>query len=225
MKEKETKEEGKKEEKKDKSNNTSLFVVLAIALLIILICAIAIFYRYNSNDFKYAGIEFNKNYMGDITFYTAKIPVTNNQGVISGYKEVDFRNDPRKLKDVIVNTSGNIKFADAEWAYVSYGEMKQCGDNSLAAANLGVFMSITDTKYRGALDDSDYLGNPNIPYVNCQTHPDNTVILVKSGNETKIEQTAENCYELVFKECDILKVTEKFEVTILKQYMESINKK
>jgi len=221
---KEIKVEKKSGETKEKGNNTSLFIVLAIALLIILICVIAVFYRYSSNNFTYAGIEFNKNYMGEIVFYTAKIPVMNNYGIISGYKEIDFRNDPRKLKNINITTNGNIKFANKDLAYVSYGELKQCGDSSLAATNLGIFMSITDTQYKGAIDDSDYVNNTNIPYVNCQTHPDNTVILIKSGNETKIIQTAKNCYELVFKECDILKVTEKFEIAILEQYIKTVTK-
>jgi len=225
MEKKIVKEDKKNEESKEKKNNTAIFVVLGIALLIILICVIAVFYRYSSNNFKYAGIEFNKNYMGDIIFYTAKVPVMDAYKIISGYKTVDFRNDPRKLKDVIINTDGNIKFVNNGLAYISYGEMNQCEDNGLAATNLGLFMYLTDTRYKSALDDSDYANNTNIPYVNCQTHPNNTVMLIKSGNETKIEQTSENCYELVFKECEILKVTEKFELIILDQYMKTITKK
>jgi len=210
-------------EPKEKNKNAAIFIVLGIAVLIILICVIAVFYRYSSNNFKYEGIEFNKNYMGNILFYTAKVPIIDSYGKISGYKEIDFRNDPRKLKDVTIDVNGDINFIKSNTVYVSYGEMKQCGDSVLAATNLGLFLSATNIKYKGAVDDSDYINNTNVPYANCQTNPDNTVILLKEGNETKIAQTGNNCYELVFKECEILKLTEKFELIILKQYMEMLN--
>ena len=222
---KEIKEEKKNEKPVEGGKNNSLIIVLTIAGLIILICVIAVFYRYSSNNFKYLGIEFNKNYMKTILFYTAKVPVIDAYGDIQAYKEIDFRNDPRKLKDVTVNINGTIRFVKANIAYVSYGEMEKCEDNSLAATNLGFFLAATNMKYKGAIDDPDYANNTNIPYVNCQTHPDNTVILVKAGNETKITQTSNNCYELVFKECEILKATEKFELIILDQYMKDIAKK
>ena len=212
---------GKSEEK---NNNTSLFVVLAIAVLIILICIIAVFFRYDSNNFKYMGIEFNKNYMGQIIFYTAKIPVTNSQGIISGYHTIDFRNDPRELNNVIVNVTGNIKFIKNSIVYVSFGEMEKCEDNGLAATNLGFFLGATDINYKGAVDDSNYINSTNVPYVNCQTHPNNTVLLIKSGNETKIEQTSDNCYELIFKECEVLKATEDFQLITLSQYIKKISK-
>jgi hypothetical protein len=211
-------------ESKEKNNNTAIFIVLGIAALIILICVIAVFYRHSSNNFKYLGIEFNKNYMKNIIFYTAKVPVIDVYGDTQAYKEIDFRNDPRKLKDIIVDVNGSVKFIKTDTVYVSYGEIDRCGDNSLAATNLGFFLAATNMNYKGAIDDPDYVNNTNIPYVNCQTHPNNTVLLVKSGNETKIAQTGDNCYELVFKECEMLKATEKFELTILDQYMKGITK-
>jgi predicted nucleic acid-binding Zn ribbon protein len=219
------KEARKISEPEEKNNNTAIFIVFGIAILIILICVIAVFLRYNSNNFKYAGMEFNKNYMGDITFYTAKVPAIDAYGNIQLYKEIDFRNDPRKLRDVTVDVNGSIKFIKNNMVYVSYGEMEQCGNNGLAATNLGIFLSTTNLNYKGALDDPDYINSTAIPYVNCQTHPNNTVILIKSGNETKIEKTSDNCYEIVFKDCEMLKATEKFEVIILDQYMKEITKK
>jgi len=222
MKKQENKEEKKIENSKQENSNTALIIVFSIAGLIILACIIAVIFRYNSNSFKYEGIEFDKVYMGNIAFYTAKIPVTDDYGKITRYQNIDFRNDPRTLNDLTVNTSGNITFVDNKLTYISYGLLNQCGDNGLAATNLGLFMSLTDTKYKGAVDDSDYKNSTNSPYVNCQTHPNNTVVLIKAGNETKIEQTNTNCYELVFKDCEILKATEKFELTILEQYIKGL---
>jgi len=219
------KQDKDKKDEKNSSNNTAIFIILGIAVLIILICIAAVFYRYSSNDFKYNGIEFNKNYMGDLIFYTAKVPVMDAYGRISGYKAIDFRNDPRTLKNIVVNTSDGIRFIDDGLAYISYGEINKCEDNSLAATYIGLFFSITDIEYRGAVDDPLYKKNSTIPYVNCQRNPWNSVVLIKAGNETKIEQTDRNCYELTFKDCDILKVIEKFELTILEQYMEGIIKK
>jgi len=217
-------EEAKKIEGESKEKNRGVFIVLSIAVLILLVCIIAVIYRYDSNNFNYAGIEFSKNYMGEILFYTAKVPAVDSYGSIKGYKEIDFRNDPRDLDNLIVDVNGSIKFLRSKTTYVSYGQMNTCGDTILAATNLGFFLAATNIKYKGAIDDSDYINNTNAPYVNCQTHPDNTVIMIKEGNETKITQTNRNCYELVFKDCEILKSTEKFELIILDQYMKSLDK-
>jgi len=211
------------EKPKEKNNNTAIFVVLGIALLILLICAIAVFYRYSSNNFKYGGIEFNKNYEGSVTFYTGMVPITDDYGNIQAYRKIDLRNDPRKLKDVAVDLNGSINFIKNSTLYVSYGEMKQCIETGVAATNLGLFLATTDVSYLGAIDDPDYANSTTVPYVNCQTHPNNIVLLIKSGNETQVTQTGNNCYELVFKECEILKVTEKFELTVLDQYMKDIS--
>jgi hypothetical protein len=172
-----------------------------------------------TNKFTYQGIGFERHYVGQIELYTAQVPLKDSLGQITGYMAIDFRNDPRELRGISVDTPGGIGFVKDKLTYVSYGDLKQCGNNTLAAANLGIFLSDAGIDKKGALDNESYANNTYIPYVNCQTHPDNTVILVKSGNETRIEQTAKNCYELISKDCEIIRATEKFELAVLDQYL------
>ena len=91
-------------------------------------------------------------------------------------------------------------------------------DNTLAAANLGVFLVDAGIRKKAALDNESATRNTTIPFVNCDTNPSDTVILVHSGNETAVKQTESNCYEIIVKDCDILRATERFELTVLEQY-------
>ena len=47
----------------------------------------------------------------------------------------------------------------------------------------------------------------------------NTVIILKDGAETKIEQTANNCYEISFANCEVLKAVERFELQVMSEYV------
>ena len=140
------------------------------------------------------------------------------------YFNVDFRSDPRKLNDVNVSVGGRIDFISQNKTYISYN-ITPCEDNALAGANLGFFLADFKIDYKAGLDDIDYknLNLTNVPYVNCQTNPGSTVLHISNGNENSIVKTSNNCYELTFKNCEILKVTEKFELELLKQYTDFYN--
>ena len=104
--------------------------------------------------------------------------------------------------------------------------MKKCEDNSLALINFAGFLrDFAGLKIKSAVSDENASAELKIPYVNCKRNPLNTVINIRSGNETKIERTADNCYELTYKECEIIQVTEKFDILILKDYMKYFEEK
>lgn len=194
-------------------------IIASIILVAIIIISLGIWYSNASKTFFYNGIKFEKTQEGKITFYTAIIPVVNSDNEVTSFLPIDFRSDPRKIKDIMLEIPGLIRFNLANITYVSYDDLKVCEDNGLAALNFGVFLSRMGIKKEGALANRTTALNANTPYVTCETNPKNTVILVKEGNETKIKQTNTNCYEITFKNCEILRVMERFELAILEQYM------
>ncbi len=64
--------------------------------------------------------------------------------------------------------------------------------------------------------DKEYAAANDVLYKRCEE--ESTVILVTQGNENKITEIGETCYEIRFKDCDILKVSERFVLNILEQY-------
>ncbi len=198
--------------------------IIVTLIAIVTIVAIALIYYRVSTNFEYNGVSFIKRYDGSILLYTAKIPTKDYFGNTNEYLLFDFRNDPRKLGNINFNYNGTIKFIDDKMTYVSYpdGEMKSCEDNSLAGAYLGLFLNRIGITYKAGLDNSSYLNSTTTPYVNCNVAPFNTVIQIRGGDETKISKTMLSCYNIQFKDCDILKAVEAFELKILEQYAQSL---
>ena len=52
----------------------------------------------------------------------------------------------------------------------------------------------------------------------CYDTPLETVVVVTDGETNEINELAPNCYEIKFKECEILKVTERFTLILLEEY-------
>lgn len=210
----------KKPQKEDKDNSVKIFFGICAAIIIVLIVLLIL--RDSSNKFTYMGVQFVKENDNGIDFYAAKIPVYDSYGAINNYLTIKFRKDPRVIKDIEVNTSEGIRFVRDKKTYVTYGPSPSCKYVNVAGANLGLFLYYFGIDYKAALDDPSYANSTNIPYVNCDTHPDNTVLYITNGTETKIEQTGQNCYKLTFKDCEILEVTERFQLALLENYIEGL---
>jgi hypothetical protein len=214
---------GEEKHEKIKSRDKQSLIFLGIFAALILIVIFALAFKGMGSKFTYEGIKFTKGQQGSVIFYTAKVPLINPQGTVYKYAEIDFRNDPRKLKSIPVNIE-EIKVNADKVFYTAYDNLKICEDNMLAAVNLDTFLSDTGIKNkRSGLANESYARETNLTYVNCNTNPENTVLLIKNGPETKIEQTAENCYEIISNDCDILQAIERFQLAVLEQHMKSIS--
>lgn len=216
----ETTEQKKANQTKKLEKQSWIFAGIAFGIILVIFCIF--FYMQSLNQFKYSGLEFKKTMIGQITLYRTNIPIIENK-VITEYVTVDFRNSPKDIANIEVNTIRGINLITNNLTYISYNKsLKVCEDNGLAAANLGVFLSDMGINKKGAIDDIDYINNTNLPYVNCETNPHNSVIYITNGDETRIEQTSANCYRIIAKDCDILKATERFELAAIEQYMETL---
>jgi len=203
-------------------NSGGWFLIGAI-IIIVALFIVGFYFAKTSNHFTNNKVYFEKTYFGEILLYNTQIPVSYQNGLPTEYINVDFRNDPRKLNDIPVEVNGKIEFVGGNKSvYISYDDVKICEDNGLAAANLGIFVKDIGFKREGAVTNTTAANLTGMPYVTCETHPDNTVLLIKNGPETMIKQTAENCYEIISKDCEILKATERFELAIIEQYVNTL---
>jgi hypothetical protein len=211
----------KKSIDKKQSKQVMWAIILMLAIILIVLFVPSIWKNY-ANKFVYIDLDFQKTQLGKIFFYSTRVPTTDMKGQINGAYAINFRKDPRQLESIPVNLSkGIITFRKDNTVYISLNpNMKSCEDNTLAFINLAGFLrDFAGLKIKSAVSDKKYGEENSILYADCKSSQNNTVIFITSGEETKITQTSENCYELTYKNCEVLDVSEKFMVEILDNYM------
>jgi len=208
-----------------KKQNKQLFLIGIVMIIIIAVFLIVpvIIKNYNSN-FNYNNLKFQKTKLKDITLYSTNIPIMDNYGKLKNLYSISFRNDPRVLKNIPVDKrvdeSGGIKFIERNIVFISINpNMTACPDNSLALFNLGSFLTDSGLTVKSSFTDASYANKTNSLYITCDYSQDHTVIKITNGNETRIKQERTNCYEIVYKDCEITQATERFELRMIEDYM------
>lgn len=230
-KSKEKKDIQKKDFKKSLKKKQSFQIKWIIALMVIMILIIVIVPMIKKNfvdRFVYVGLDFQKTKLGELTFYSTRIPVANNQDQVIGTYSMNFRSDPRKLGEIDIKMpNNNVIFKKDEPNYISLDlDMENCEYTTIALVNLANFLrGFGNLTVGSAFNDKNYAYTEGMVFRDCLNTYDNTVILVQSGDENKIERVNMNCYELTFKDCEIIPVTEKLTLIILENYMEYFTRK
>jgi hypothetical protein len=229
----------KKENKNNKENseiisnrnikkNQNKIILGAIILMILIIAIITLIpiIKIQMSKFTYISLTFQKTQLGKITFYSSYIPVVDSSGKIISSYAINLRTDPRSLENINSNITNNtIKFIKTRPVYLSLDpEMKVCELNSIAMVTLAGFLRDSGLDVKSAVTDNNYSTDNNLQYKTCETSPENTVILVNSGNATEVKEIKKNCYEITYKDCEIMPASEKFIITILKEYMSHFKK-
>ncbi len=178
----------KKELKKQQKQLRNIFLILGIFVLIF---ALVWIINYNLTHFDYNGLKFKTVKEGNIIFYQVPM-ITQYKGSKLTYnfyfrtnpnelKEVPFEGEMALKNDLILNVTTDNLYCDGDWQ-IAIGNM----------ANLYIF-GIDVGKNENATCGGNYV------YVN-----------IHEGNESKIEQYGDNCYNLYIADCEVLPVTEKF---------------
>jgi hypothetical protein len=222
-----TEEQTKKSKKTQKGNGMKILAAAIIVIVIVSAIVIIVRIKGNADNIEVEGIKFTKSPLGELMFYKANYPVIGFSvmgPLLAGYREILFRNDPRTLRNIPVNTSFGLKLVPEGKVYVTIDKnMRACKENGLAMIDLGRFLTVAGYNVKGAINDPFYSNDTQkTPYVTCETHPENTVILVKGGSQSKIEQTAPNCYELSFAYCEISRVGERFQMEVFKDTLKNL---
>lgn len=204
-------------------------VILMVGIILVLI--VVPFVKINYFDkFDYHGLTFQKTKLGEIEFYSTKFPVVGTTGQVIGEYAVNLRSDPREIESIPVKaTFDNIDFRFGkdkngkivyDPTYISLDpEMPICEDSTLAILTLSGFLKDSGLDVRSASMNKSYAEENNMTYKRCSE--DSTVIMITPGNENKITEIGEVCYEIRFKDCDILPVSERFVLQLLEQYGEA----
>lgn len=218
------------EDIKRKQNNQikwAVFLMVGLIAIIVLVPYIKLNYL---DRFEHKGLEFQKTKLGDLVFYSTEFPVVSGTGQITGSYSVNLRNDPRELEHIPVNISGDKiefsvfkeKYGDV---YISlYPFMDMCEDSGIALLTLAGFLRDSGLEISSGVTDKAYARDHNQTHKWCT--PFETVIVVADRgiyteeNETSITEIGTNCYELKFKDCEVMQVTEKFMLIILEEYAE-----
>lgn len=203
-------------EVKESGKDRQLWWVLGSFVGIIAVFLITYTYVQSLNSFEYEGIEINKVMYGEIPFYQYSY-VTDNSYVsgltvaTDGTKVVDvyLREDPRKNT---VPIEGEIDFLPREkYVYLSINSTDMlCPYGTVAIANLVSFLSQNGYRSQAAFPDAIEAAEANETYANCETHPNNMVILLQAGEQSSVVKQGENCYVISTADCEILASTEKF---------------
>lgn len=207
--------------KKKQSKQVLWAVILMVALLLIVLGTPYVIKNY-FNKFVYIKLDFEKTQLGNIKFYSTKIPIANTGGEIIGVYTMNFRNDPRKLEHLTHNIKDNkVIFKKDEKVYISFNpDMKACDNTTIALMNLAGFLKdFGNLDISSAVTYYDYARDNNLSYVTCENSPDNTVITIDEGEKTEIKKISDKCYSITYNNCEIMPVTEKFMLIILEAYM------
>lgn len=224
------------EKTKAKQNKQIFWAIVLIAAIIVIIIFIPIIKTNFLNKFNYQGLVFQHTQMGKIDFYSTKVPMTKitpsngsliKKSQISGHFALDLRNDPRVNKNISIEVLDNrIGFIKDGIVYITFdSDDPACPQNVISAVTITNFLiDFAGLKLSGATTDKNYSIATKTPYITCDTTRENTVIWFHEGEENKVKKIRSNCYELTYKDCDMLPVAEKFVLEILKGYMEYFEK-
>lgn len=228
-----------KKEIKKKQNKQVMWAIILMASLILIIIGVPFIKTNFLNKFRYINLDFQKTQLGSISgavtgdktgmyFYSTKIPVADSSNNIIGTFSMNFRNDPRELEKINFKKTTSVPvFTKDKTVYISLGKIERnCVEGSAATLTLSGFLrQFAQMNISAGMIDKKIAEENNFPHITCANTKRNTVIEIIEGNETKIEQISPDCYRLIYNDCDVMKVSEKFILEILKGYMDNFMKK
>ena len=224
---KQDKKSKKKPSKKQIQDKQVMWTVVLMVSLILIIILVPFIVKNFINKFVYINLDFQKTKLGKIDFYSTEIPIADRADNIIGKYTMNFRNDPRKLESINTELSGSeIGFNAGEVVYISLdSKMQGCEDIGIGLINfVGFLRGFANLEVNSSVNDPQAAAENNLEYITCENSPDNTVIQLSNGDENKIEKIKTNCYSIVYKDCEITQVTERFSLLVLENYMSYFTK-
>lgn len=190
-----------------------------------------------SRKFDYNGMNFYEEKEGSIMFYKSLLGYVTQQGENIPFI-LKLRNDPRKLDEIPVNGSIILR----EKAILSLSpKIANCSDAYITLIDFSRTLKAFGAEASAATTDKDYSKEHELPLVDCKdAGMDETVIVMKEGNETKITENkefkeyifvvkegednkkitrAKSCYVIEIKDCKVQQSFERFTLEIIKNMM------
>lgn len=206
----------KKLEEQKKIQERQLKIILGVIGSIIVIFLVGLYGVDSIKNFEYKNIDFEIVKYCDarpcLVLYKASVPRDYLHPVTGKVTQIDYvmnlRNDPRKLESVPFEGDIDLSFPIKKMILeTEYEEICQ-GDVTIAKANM-----IQAFKIMGIdiYKDENAMCDPEGRYMHVK---------IVKGDETKIEETSNNCYTISIKDCEILKGTERFMLEAFSDFAE-----
>ena len=161
----------------------------------------------------YEGMEFAMEKYGTLLVYHYSYMIKAPSGQIFEYN-LYLRNNPKENN---VPVYGKILYPANKIILIGVNGtgLTNCNNSIIAVAELSEFLTGNFISIKGGSVEQNQSISNNTTQISCEKYPENPVIIMQSGNETKVERTNENCYVISAANCEILKATEKFIVQSL----------
>ena len=192
----------------------------AIWLIVVLLAVLTSFFitgwiLSESKKYDYIGLTFKKDMFGNIPIHSAEYVGRAVTGWPVNFKII-LRNDPRKLD---IPVEGKLRFITSNKTYVSLDKesgVLECEDANIALSSMGIFMSNMKFDIEPAFTSKNASLESKRSLVTCENLKNNTVFIITAENQSKIYQyqNNSNCYILSVSNCEIMRVIEKFEITV-----------
>ncbi len=207
---KETEKEDKKVEKEEEENKRSRgyerHTKTAVIIMVVIIAAIFLAHWISQEirTFEYEGIDFYKEKEGEIIYYKSML------GYVTATGEVPFllklRHDPRESGRIPID--GKIRLKKEVILSLS-PEVTNCTDTYVTVIDFARTLKAFGIKASAATTDRKYAREHNATLADCKNAGEETVVVMREGNETRITQN-KDCYVVEIKDCEIRQGFERF---------------
>jgi hypothetical protein len=208
-------EENKEDEEKPSNVNKQILFVLLIMGILILSIFIGVWISNEAKKIDYIGITFQKEMFGKIPIYTAQINGFNKPNGEAVNFKLALRNDPSKSNVPVTNELVIIQNRPIYVSINTSSDLNKCPDTNLALVELGQFMGSVGIVPITGVNPNSSAKELNKEFIDCNSHPDSTKIIITTSNETKIEQNAPNCYTINIGNCEATQAIERFEIATI----------
>ncbi|MEI6731563.1 MAG: hypothetical protein WCK90_02680 [archaeon] len=203
-----------KNKKEDASNKSiSYFLMFLGGLAIVFLIS---YYAFNGiGKLSYQGLTFTEEKMGKINLWTYSYYFKDVSGQLYQYN-LYLRNNPKTNKVPVYGDSIALLFNKETPALLGFDNtgLMKCSDGVLAASSISEFVISNQIQKAVGTTNMAEVNSSNYTYVSCEKYPQYNVILLKTGNETRVDVSG-NCYTITANNCEILPATEKFIVQTL----------
>ncbi len=197
----------KRSEKRIEREILKLLIFMAAIVVIFIIVNIA--FR-SLNEFNYQGLHFKKEKAGNLEVYHYYYFFKDATGKTIQYN-LFLRNDPREN---LIPIDGSAILFNRHPLYITVktAGLIDCSDNVLAIGDLARFLGENGIKVKSGNMDFVEAATASQEYVTCENKPDNDVIQVVYGNETRIDVSGDCATITIGPKCDMLPAVEKFKI-------------
>ena len=191
-----------------KNQNKLLRNILIILGLLFLLLLGFLYFSGSSYEFKYRGISGRIVQEGNIILYETPFPYNHQGKIIPWY--IYIRNDPRQLDRIKFQGEMDfgVRFIEGQYGLIAdvSEELSPCSDTGIAITNM-INLQAIGVKFVRNVDD-----------LSCDEEGRYMYINIKPGDKTEIIQVGNACYDILVKDCDILRATERFMVEMFVEF-------